>query len=54
MVLGVGTVIVLLGRILLCELTGAEDACVVNNNGSSCVVMLATVSNPVSKLLVSG
>lgn len=37
---------------LLCELTGAEDACIVNNNAAAVLLMLATVA-PQKEVVVS-
>ncbi|AYY82481.1 MULTISPECIES: L-seryl-tRNA(Sec) selenium transferase [Proteus] len=37
---------------LLCELTGAEDACIVNNNAAAVLLMLATVA-PNKEVVVS-
>ncbi|WP_193017184.1 L-seryl-tRNA(Sec) selenium transferase [Proteus sp. FME41] len=37
---------------LLCELTGAEDACIVNNNAAAVLLMLATVA-PHKEVVVS-
>lgn len=37
---------------LLCELTGAEDACIVNNNAAAVLLMLATVA-PDKEVVVS-